>query len=66
LKSGNAFAKFPVVGLGEEKFIASGEVRLWAERSGSPGDPAVLLITGTSAQGTGWPDELVDVLVAGA
>ena len=49
----------------EEKFIASGEVRLWAERIGSPDDPAVLLIMGTSAQGIGWPDELVDVLVAG-
>ena len=51
--------------LTEEKFIASGEVRLWAERSGRPEDPAVLLIMGTSAQGIGWPDELVDVLVAG-
>jgi pimeloyl-ACP methyl ester carboxylesterase len=65
LKSGNEFAKFLVVGLTEEKFITSGEVRLWAERSGGPGDPAVLLIMGTSAQGIGWPDELVDVLVAG-
>lgn len=53
------------MGVTEEKFIASGEVRLWAERSGSPGDPAVLLIMGTSAQGIGWPGELVDVLVAG-
>jgi pimeloyl-ACP methyl ester carboxylesterase len=65
LKSGNVFAKFLVVGLTEEKFIASGEVRLWAERSGRPEGPAVLLIMGTSAQGIGWPDELVDVLVAG-
>jgi len=53
------------VDLTEEKFIASGEVRLWAERSGRPEDPAVLLIMGTSAQGIGWPDELVDALVAG-
>ena len=53
------------MGLTEEKFIASGEVRLWAERSGRPEDPAVLLIMGTSAQGIGWPDGLVDVLVAG-
>ena len=65
MKSGNAFAKFLVVSLTEEKFIASGEVRLWAERSGRPEDPAVLLIMGTSAPGIGWPDELVDVLVAG-
>ena len=49
----------------EEKFVASGEMRLWTERSGKHGDPAVLLIMGTSAQGIGWPDELVDVLVAG-
>lgn len=65
MKSGNAFAKFLVVSLTEEKFITSGEVSLWAERSGSPADPAVLLVMGTSAQGIGWPDELVDVLVAG-
>lgn len=49
----------------EEKFVTSGELRLWTERSGNHGDPAVLLVMGTSAQGIGWPDELVDVLVAG-
>ncbi len=49
----------------EEKFVTSGELHLWTERSGNHGDPAVLLIMGTSAQGIGWPDELVDVLVAG-
>jgi pimeloyl-ACP methyl ester carboxylesterase len=49
----------------EEKFVASGDLRLWTERSGKHGDPAVLLIMGTSAQGIGWPDELVGVLVAG-
>jgi pimeloyl-ACP methyl ester carboxylesterase len=49
----------------EEKFIASGQLRLWTERSGNPGSPAVLLIMGTSAQGIGWPDELVGTLVAG-
>lgn len=53
------------VSAAEERFITSGEVRLWSERTGSPDDPAVLLIMGTSAQGIGWPDELVDVLVAG-
>jgi pimeloyl-ACP methyl ester carboxylesterase len=51
--------------LAEETFVASGELRLWAERLGRPGDPAVLLIMGTSAQGIGWPDELAEVLVAG-
>jgi pimeloyl-ACP methyl ester carboxylesterase len=53
------------VNLTEEKFVASGRVHLWTERSGNPGDPAVLLIMGTSAQGIGWPDEVVDTLVAG-
>jgi pimeloyl-ACP methyl ester carboxylesterase len=49
----------------EEKFVTSGDLRLWTQRTGNHGDPAVLLIMGTSAQGIGWPDELVDVLVAG-
>jgi pimeloyl-ACP methyl ester carboxylesterase len=48
-----------------EIFVTSGEVRLWTQRFGDPGDPAVLLIMGTSAQGIGWPDELIEVLVAG-
>ena len=51
--------------LTEENFVTSGEMRLWTERSGRPGDPAVLLIMGTSAQGVGWPDGLVDTLVSG-
>ena len=51
--------------LTEEKFVTSGEMRLWTERSGRPRDPAVLLIMGTSAQGIGWPDGLVDTLVSG-
>lgn len=40
-------------------------MRLWTERFGDPADPAVLLIMGTSAQAIGWPDELVEILVAG-
>ena len=52
--------------LTEEKFVTSGEMRLWTERSDpSPDDSAVLLIMGTSAQGIGWPGELVYTLVAG-
>jgi pimeloyl-ACP methyl ester carboxylesterase len=46
-------------------FIESGALRLWTERFGDPGDPVVLLIMGTSAQGIGWPDELVETLVNG-
>ncbi|MEV0941229.1 alpha/beta hydrolase [Micromonospora wenchangensis] len=47
---------------GEEKFVR-GPVRLWTERFGHPDDPAVLLVMGTSTQGIGWPDELVEALV---
>lgn len=53
------------MGMGSEMFAASGEVRLWTQRFGDPGDPAVLLIMGTSTQGIGWPDELIEVLIAG-
>ncbi|MEU7768933.1 alpha/beta hydrolase [Nocardia sp. NPDC049190] len=49
--------------IGEEKFVGSGQVRLWTERFGRPGDPTVLLVMGTSTQGIGWPDELVEALV---
>ena len=48
-----------------DMFVASDGVRLWTQRFGSPGDPAVLLIMCTSAQGIGWPDERIEVLVAG-
>ncbi|MGV9980749.1 alpha/beta fold hydrolase [Micromonospora wenchangensis] len=47
---------------GEEKFVR-GPVRLWTERFGHPDDPTVLLVMGTSTQGVGWPDELVEALV---
>jgi pimeloyl-ACP methyl ester carboxylesterase len=50
---------------GEIAFVNSGGLRLWTERSGDPGDPVVLLIMGTSSQGIGWPDELVEVLTSG-
>jgi pimeloyl-ACP methyl ester carboxylesterase len=46
-------------------FVDSGDVQLWTERFGDPKDPAVLLVMGTAAQGIGWPDELVEALVAG-
>ncbi|MCK2217333.1 alpha/beta fold hydrolase [Actinomadura sp. ATCC 31491] len=49
----------------EEKFVPSGELRLWTERFGDPADPVVLLVMGTSTPGIGWPDELVEALVAG-
>ncbi|WP_328383296.1 alpha/beta fold hydrolase [Micromonospora zamorensis] len=49
---------------GEEKFVRSGQVRLWTERFGRPDDPTILLVMGTSTQGIGWPDELVEALVS--
>ncbi|MBM2623913.1 alpha/beta fold hydrolase [Actinoplanes sp. LDG1-06] len=48
---------------GDEKFVSSGRVRLWTQRFGRPADPTVVLIMGTSTQGIGWPDELVEALV---
>ncbi|HEY6737278.1 MAG TPA: alpha/beta hydrolase [Actinopolymorphaceae bacterium] len=48
-----------------EQCVTSGGLRLFTERFGDPSDPAVLLVMGTSSQGIGWPDELVETLVAG-
>jgi pimeloyl-ACP methyl ester carboxylesterase len=42
-----------------ETFVDSGPLRLWTERTGHPDDPAVLLVTGSSAQGYTFPDALV-------
>ncbi|MGC4803524.1 alpha/beta fold hydrolase [Micromonospora sp. DT233] len=47
----------------EEKFVRSGELRLWTERCGDPGAPTVFLVMGTATQGIGWPDEFVEALV---
>ncbi|GAA2484151.1 alpha/beta fold hydrolase [Winogradskya humida] len=46
-----------------ERFVTSGPVRLWTERAGDPGHPAVLLIMGSAAQGISCPDALVTGLV---
>ncbi|MEV4727570.1 alpha/beta fold hydrolase [Micromonospora humida] len=48
---------------GEENVVRRGHLRLWTERFGQPDDPTVLLVMGTSTQGIGWPDELVEALV---
>jgi pimeloyl-ACP methyl ester carboxylesterase len=48
---------------GDEQFVSSGQLRLWTERFGDPDKPTVLLIMGTSTQGIGWPDELVEAVV---
>ncbi|MFB9356858.1 alpha/beta fold hydrolase [Actinoplanes nipponensis] len=47
-----------------ETFVSSGPLRLWTERTGRPGHPAVLLIAGAAAQGITFPDALVERLVA--
>lgn len=44
-------------------FVTAGPLRLWTERTGNPGHPAVLLIAGASAQGITFPDAMVDRLV---
>jgi len=46
-----------------ERCVASGPLRIWAERIGDPALPAVLLIAGSAAQGVSWPDALVGRLV---
>ena len=34
-----------------ERFVASGPLRIWTERAGEPGLPAVLMVMGSAAQG---------------
>jgi pimeloyl-ACP methyl ester carboxylesterase len=47
-----------------ERFVASGPLRIWTERIGDPGRPAVLMVMGSAAQGVLCPDELVGRLVS--
>ncbi|GAA0524045.1 alpha/beta fold hydrolase [Paractinoplanes ferrugineus] len=47
-----------------ERFVASGPLRIWTERIGDPGLPAVLMIMGQAAQGVFCPDAMVERLVA--
>ncbi|MEU4625327.1 alpha/beta hydrolase [Actinoplanes sp. NPDC023801] len=46
-----------------ERFVPSGPLRIWTERAGDPGLPAVLMIMGSAAQGISCPDALVGRLV---
>lgn len=46
-----------------ERFVASGRLRIWTERVGDPGLPAVLMVMGSAAQGVSCPDALVERLV---
>jgi pimeloyl-ACP methyl ester carboxylesterase len=47
----------------QERFVASGPLRIWTERIGDPGLPAVLMVVGSGAQGVFCPDALVARLV---
>ena len=50
--------------LTSEKWITTHEgLSLWSETFGVAGDKPVLLIMGLAMQLTGWPDELVQLLV---
>ncbi len=46
-----------------ERFVDSGPLRIWTDRVGDPGLPAVLMVMGSSAQGVSCPDALVARLV---
>jgi pimeloyl-ACP methyl ester carboxylesterase len=47
----------------DERYVTSGPLRLWTERTGDPGRPAVLMVMGSAAQGISCPDALVTRLV---
>jgi pimeloyl-ACP methyl ester carboxylesterase len=47
----------------DERFVASGPLRIWTERAGDPRLPAVLMVMGSAAQGVSCPDALVGRLV---
>jgi pimeloyl-ACP methyl ester carboxylesterase len=47
-----------------ERRVKTNGIELWTESFGKPGDPPILLVMGASAQGIGWPEELIDLLVA--
>jgi len=48
-----------------ERRVKSNGLELWTESFGRAGDPPILLVMGASAQGIGWPEELIELLVAG-
>lgn len=48
-----------------ERLIPSKNVVLWSEDFGNPADPDVILIMGANSSAMGWPNEFVELLVAG-
>jgi len=48
-----------------ERVVQAGDLEIWTEDFGDPGDPTILLIAGAMAQAIIWPDELCHGLVDG-
>ncbi|WP_257461645.1 alpha/beta fold hydrolase [Archangium lipolyticum] len=48
-----------------ERMVKANGIELWTESFGDSTHPAILLVMGASAQGLGWPDELIEQLVSG-
>jgi pimeloyl-ACP methyl ester carboxylesterase len=48
-----------------ERIVSSGNVELWSEDFGDPSDSPLLLVAGDTTSALGWPDEFVELLVAG-
>src|SRR5437016_10421959 len=48
-----------------ERVISNGNVKLWSEDFGDPSEPPLLLVAGDCTSALGWPDEFVELLVAG-
>lgn len=47
-----------------ERMVKANGIEIWTEDFGSPGDPAVLLVMGASAQGIFWPEAFCEQIVA--
>lgn len=50
--------------MGERTVKANG-IELWSEDFGDASHPTILMVMGASAQGTAWPEELIEMVVAG-
>ncbi|MFC9975268.1 alpha/beta fold hydrolase [Spirillospora sp. NPDC127200] len=48
-----------------ERFVRHGDIRLWSQAVGDPGDPPLLLVMGGNLSAYGWPDPFVERLAAG-
>ena len=48
-----------------QRVVESGQIRLWSEELGDPAAAPIFLIMGANASAMGWPDEFVELLLAG-